>query len=107
MTHADLVQAPLLRHWVIGDVHGCHASLLALLAVLPCNDHLVFCGDVVSRSGRIEASMHMVWEDWWLDLTSLVHDKRSDFKFTQPGTSGSGNQFYFRDRVVRNQAQDP
>ena len=59
---ADLVQAPPLRHWVIGDVHGCHASLLALLTVLPCQDHLVFCGDVVSRCGRIEASMHLVWD---------------------------------------------
>ena len=56
------MQAPPLRHWVIGDVHGCHASLLALLAVLPCQDHLVFCGDVVSRCGRIEASMHLVWD---------------------------------------------
>ena len=56
------MQAPPLRHWVIGDVHGCHASLLALLAVLPFQDHLVFCGDVVSRCGRIEASMHLVWD---------------------------------------------
>ena len=56
------MQAPPLRHWVIGDVHGCHASLLALLAVLPCQDHLVFCGDVVSRDGHIEASMHLVWD---------------------------------------------
>ena len=56
------MQAPPLRHWVIGDVHGCHASLLELLAVLPCQDHLVFCGDVVSRCGRIEASMHLVWD---------------------------------------------
>ena len=56
------MQAPPLRHWVIGDVHGCHASLLALLTVLPCQDHLVFCGDVVSRCGRIEASMHLVWD---------------------------------------------
>ena len=56
------MQAPPLRHWVISDVHGCHASLLALLAVLPFQDHLVFCGDVVSRCGRIEASMHLVWE---------------------------------------------
>ena len=56
------MQAPPLRHWVIGDVHGCHSSLLALLTVLPCQDHLVFCGDVVSRCGRIEASMHLVWD---------------------------------------------
>ena len=49
------------RHWVIGDVHGCHAQLLALLAVLPCQDHLVFCGDVINRGSEIEACMNLVW----------------------------------------------
>ena len=56
------MQATRLRHWVIGDVHGCHASLLKLLALLPTRDHLVFCGDVIRRDGLIEASMHLVWD---------------------------------------------
>ncbi len=49
------------RHWVIGDVHGCDRSLVALLAVLPTADHLVFCGDVVNRGNGIEAAMDLVW----------------------------------------------
>jgi len=49
------------RHWVIGDVHGCHRSLISLLAVLPTADHLVFCGDVVNRGDGIEAAMDLVW----------------------------------------------
>ena len=49
------------RHWVIGDVHGCHTELLALLAVLPIQDHLVFCGDVINRGSGIEACMNLVW----------------------------------------------
>ena len=49
------------RHWVIGDVHGCHTELLALLAVLPSQDHLVFCGDVINRGNGIEACMNLVW----------------------------------------------
>ena len=50
------------RHWVIGDVHGCHQSLLDLLAVLPAADHLVFLGDVISRGAAIEATMDLVWD---------------------------------------------
>ena len=51
-----------LRHWVIGDVHGCHTSLLDLLAVLPVQDHLIFCGDVICRRGGIDACMHLIWD---------------------------------------------
>ncbi len=50
------------RHWVIGDVHGCHRSLLNLLALLPPNDHLVFCGDVINRGQTIPATMDLVWD---------------------------------------------
>ena len=53
---------PPHRHWVIGDVHGCHASLLELLTVLPKSDHLVFCGDVIDRGSNIEAAMDLVWD---------------------------------------------
>ena len=49
------------RHWVIGDVHGCHQSLLNLLAVLPSGDHLVFLGDVINRGAATEATMDLVW----------------------------------------------
>ena len=50
------------HHWVIADVHGCHESLERLLAVLPSNDHLVFCGDVINRGQAIEAAMNRVWD---------------------------------------------
>jgi len=50
------------RHWVIGDVHGCHQSLLNLLAVLPSGDHLVFLGDVINRGAATEATMDLVWD---------------------------------------------
>ena len=32
-----------------------------MLAVLPSDDHLVFCGDVINRGGGIEAAMDLVW----------------------------------------------
>jgi serine/threonine protein phosphatase 1 len=47
---------------VIGDVHGCHQSLLNLLAVLPSGDHLVFLGDVINRGAATEATMDLVWD---------------------------------------------
>jgi serine/threonine protein phosphatase 1 len=47
---------------VIGDVHGCAASLGALLARLPADDHLIFCGDVINRGPAIEQAMERVWE---------------------------------------------
>ena len=50
------------RHWVIGDVHGCHQPLCHLLATLPPNDHLVFCGDVINRGEAIPATMNLVWD---------------------------------------------
>ena len=50
------------RHWVIGDVHGCHQPLCQLLATLPPNDHLVFCGDVINRGEAIPATMDLVWD---------------------------------------------
>ena len=50
------------RHWVIGDVHGCYQPLRNLLATLPPNDHLVFCGDVINRGEAIPATMDLVWD---------------------------------------------
>ena len=50
------------RHWVIGDVHGCHQPLCHLLATLPPSDHLVFCGDVINRGEAIPATMDLVWD---------------------------------------------
>ena len=50
------------QHWVIGDVHGCYQPLRQLLATLPPNDHLVFCGDVINRGEAIAATMDLVWD---------------------------------------------
>jgi serine/threonine protein phosphatase 1 len=50
------------RHWIIGDVHGCADSLLELVARLPGDDRLVFCGDVINRGPRIEAAMDTAWQ---------------------------------------------
>jgi serine/threonine protein phosphatase 1 len=49
------------RHWVIGDVHGCADALMELLPLLPRDDRLVFCGDVINRGPHIEATMQIVW----------------------------------------------
>ena len=49
------------RHWVIGDVHGCLDALEALLSVLPEQDHLVFCGDVVGRGPDVQKTAEQVW----------------------------------------------
>ena len=49
------------HHWVIGDVHGCHKALLRLISVLPDDDHLVFCGDVINRGPGIALCINQVW----------------------------------------------
>ena len=49
------------RHWVIGDVHGCLDALEVLLSVLPDQDHLVFCGDVVGRGPDVQQTAEQVW----------------------------------------------
>jgi serine/threonine protein phosphatase 1 len=50
-----------MRHWVIADVHGCHAALQGLLALLPEHDRVVFCGDVINRGPAVAATMQTVW----------------------------------------------
>ena len=43
-----------MAHYFIGDVQGCYEPLQRLLTKIrfdPSEDHLVFCGDVVSRGG--------------------------------------------------------
>lgn len=49
------------HHWVIGDVHGCAASLEQLVAQLPPHDRLVLCGDVVNRGPTIAETMDLAW----------------------------------------------
>ena len=53
--------SPRGHHWVIGDVHGCHEALFRLISVLPPEDHLVFCGDVINRGPDISACINLVW----------------------------------------------
>ena len=60
---------PRCNHWVIGDVHGCYQPLQRLLGVLPKNDHVVFCGDVINRGPDTASTMELVW--------SLVTDGRA------------------------------
>ena len=62
MTEALEMASPRGHHWVIGDVHGCHEALLRLISVLPPDDHLVFCGDVINRGPGIAACINLVWE---------------------------------------------
>ncbi len=50
------------QHWVIGDVHGCAEALGRLVATLPPDERLVFCGDVINRGSHIEATMERVWD---------------------------------------------
>ena len=56
------VPFPQPRHWVIGDIHGCHSCMVALLDVLPKKDHLIFCGDVINGGPQIEACMTLAWD---------------------------------------------
>lgn len=35
--------------WVIGDVHGCYQTMLALVKKLPADDGIVFAGDLIDR----------------------------------------------------------
>jgi serine/threonine protein phosphatase 1 len=46
---------------VIGDVHGCEASLQELVAQLPPQDRLILCGDVINRGPRILEAMEAAW----------------------------------------------
>ncbi|MCP9774269.1 metallophosphoesterase [Cyanobium sp. HWJ4-Hawea] len=49
------------RHWVIGDVHGCAEPLAELVRLLPSQDRLVLCGDVINRGPEIQRTMELAW----------------------------------------------
>ncbi|QEY31163.1 serine/threonine protein phosphatase [Synechococcus sp. RSCCF101] len=49
------------RHWVIGDVHGCGEALRLLIGLLPREDRLILCGDVINRGPRIPMAMELAW----------------------------------------------
>lgn len=49
------------RHWVIGDVHGCADALQRLVRLLPDDDRLVLCGDVINRGPQILRTMEFAW----------------------------------------------
>jgi serine/threonine protein phosphatase 1 len=53
--------SPSPRHWVISDVHGCADALHQLVGLLPADDRVVLCGDVINRGPRIEAAMELAW----------------------------------------------
>ncbi|MCP9927662.1 metallophosphoesterase [Cyanobium sp. CH-040] len=50
------------RHWVVGDVHGCAESLHRLVSLLPADDRLVLCGDVINRGPQIRRAMELAWD---------------------------------------------
>lgn len=49
------------RHWIVGDVHGCADSLQRLLQLLPSDDRVVLCGDVINRGPQIQRAMDLAW----------------------------------------------
>lgn len=49
------------RHWVVGDVHGCAEALRRLDALLPADERLVLCGDVINRGPQIPEAMDLAW----------------------------------------------
>ena len=49
------------HHWVIGDVHGCAQSLQALVQLIPPQDLLILCGDVINRGPHIEQTLRFTW----------------------------------------------
>lgn len=50
------------HHWIVGDIHGCADSLQRLLRLLPADDRLVLCGDVINRGPQIRRTMELAWQ---------------------------------------------
>lgn len=49
------------RHWIVGDVHGCADALQRLEQLLPADERLVLCGDVINRGPQIQRAMDLAW----------------------------------------------
>jgi len=46
--------------WIIGDVHGCYATLLALLDKLPKEDKKIFVGDLIDRGPQSRKVIQLI-----------------------------------------------
>jgi bis(5'-nucleosyl)-tetraphosphatase (symmetrical) len=51
-----------LSHFAIGDVQGCARSLSALLAKIPEDAALLFCGDLINRGPRSKDALALMME---------------------------------------------
>ena len=68
--------------YIIGDVHGCYNTLMALIAKLPKNAKLCFVGDFIGRgpnSKDVVEAEHTKWMchlPLYVEFPSLVHNGR-------------------------------
>jgi serine/threonine protein phosphatase 1 len=51
---------------VIGDVHGCYDTLLALIEKCPKDDQFCFVGDLIDRGPRSSRVVDLIVEQGWL-----------------------------------------
>lgn len=49
--------------YLIGDVHGCYDTLIALIAQLPENAKIIFCGDLIDRGPKSKQVINFVREN--------------------------------------------
>ena len=49
--------------YIIGDVHGCYKTLLALIKQLPKNAHICFVGDLINKGKNSSDVLDFVIEN--------------------------------------------
>lgn len=61
------------NYCIIGDVHGCYETLVALLKKIPEDDHICFVGDLVDRGPRSKEVVQLVMDRGY-DCVQGNHD---------------------------------
>lgn len=79
---------------IIGDIHGCYKTLLALLQKCPKEEQIVFCGDLVDRGPRSREVIEFAIENKIPTVKGNHEDLMIDFL--------CGNNRYAQDAWINN-----
>ena len=79
--------------WIIGDIHGCYDTLMALIAKLPNDDEITFVGDLIDRGPASRKVLDFVRDNGYKCVMGnheemMVSDIEDFIKFDIPFENG-------------------
>ena len=87
-----------MSKWIIGDVHGCYDTLLALINKLPKEAEIVFVGDLIDRGENSKKVIKLIRDNNYLCvlgnheemMIDAIKELKEGWKITSTGWSFNG-----------------